>query len=260
MQELTEKNYFSSEIEWKYCGSTQFKRFCECPAKAMAILKGEWIEEKTDSMLVGSYVDAYMSGTLDIFKEQNPEIFTQKGELKAQFKKAEDIIRRIENDEMFKKYISGDNQKIFTGEIEGLPFKIKADSFFEDKAVCTDLKVVKDFEPIWNNRTGTKENFVNYWHYDWQAAIYSEIIRQNTGTLPKYFIAAITKEKHSDLALLNISQEDLLLNLEIVKSMIPMVKAIKEGKEEATRCECCDYCKENKKISKIINFRDLRVI
>lgn len=258
--ELNEKSYFSPEMEWKYCGSTQFKRFCECPAKAMAILKGEWIEEKTDSMLVGSYVDNYMSGTLDIFRESNPEIFTQKGELKAQFKKADDIIKRIENDQMFKKYISGDNQRIFTGEILGLKFKVKADSYFEEPNVCTDLKVVKDFEPIWNKKTGRKENFIESWHYDWQAAIYSEIIRQNVGTLPKYFIAAITKEKHSDLVLLNISEQDLLLNLEIIKSMIPIVKAIKEGKEEATRCEHCDYCRETKKVTRIINYRDLEMI
>lgn len=260
MQELTEQSYFSPEMEWQYCGSSQFKRFCECPAKAMAMLRGEWVEEKTDSLLVGSYVDAYMSGTLEQFKEQNQEIFTQKGELKAGFRKAEDIINRIENDELFKKYISGDHQTILTGEIEGLPFKIKVDSYFKDKNVCTDLKVVKDFEGIWNNKTNRKENFIEYWHYDWQAAIYAEIVRQNTGILPKYFIAAITKEKYSDLALLNIPEQDLLMQLEIVKSMIPYVKSIKEGKEQATRCEHCDYCKATKKLTKIINYHDLGLI
>lgn len=262
MQEygLSEENYFSSAMEWQYCGSSQFKRFCECPAKAMAMLKGEWVEEKTDSLLVGSYVDAYMSGTLEQFKEQNPEIFTQKGELKAGFRKAEDIISRIENDELFKKYISGDHQTILTGEIEGLPFKIKVDSYFKNKNVCTDLKVVKDFEGIWNNKTNRKENFIEYWHYDWQAAIYAEIIRQNTGVLPKYFIAAITKEKYSDLALLNIPEQDLLMQLEIVKSMIPYVKEIKEGKKAPTRCEHCDYCRSTKKLTKIINYHDLGLI
>lgn len=261
MQEfkLCEENYFSSAMEWQYCGSSQFKRFCECPAKAMAMLKGEWVEEKTSSKAIGSYVDAYISNTLEIFKENYPDWFTQKGELKslADIKKAQYIVERIENDELFKKYISGDHQTIMTGEIEGLKFKIKADSFFKDKNVCTDLKVVKDFEFIWNNKTGRKENFVEYWHYDWQAAIYSEIIRQNTGILPKYFIAAITKEKYSDLVLLNVSEQDLLIQLEIVKSMIPYVKAIKEGKAEATRCEHCDYCKSTKKLTQIINYRDL---
>ena len=37
---LCEENYFSLEAEKEYCGSTQFKRFYECPAKAMAILNG----------------------------------------------------------------------------------------------------------------------------------------------------------------------------------------------------------------------------
>ena len=257
MEKLTEENYFSPENEWKYCGSSQFKRFCECPAKAMAILKGEWQEEKTDSLLVGSYVDAYMSGDLENFKANNPEIFTQKGELKAQFKKAEDIISRIDNDELFKKYISGDHQTIFTGEIEGLKFKIKADSFFPKKNVCVDMKVVKDFEPIYNPRTNQKENFVDFWHYDWQAAIYAEIIRQNTGVLPKYFIAAITKEKNSDLAILNISEQDLIIKLETIKYMIPLVKDIKEGKAEATRCGHCDFCKQTKKLTEIIDYHSL---
>lgn len=255
--ELNNQNYFSKEMEMKYCGSTQFKRFAECPAKAMAMLKGEWVEKKTTSQLIGSYVDAYFSGEIEEFKANNPEIFKRDGTLKAEFIKAEDIIRRIKNDEMFLKYVSGDNQKIFTGEICGLPFKVKADSFFEDKNVCVDMKIVKDFECIWNPRTNQKENFVDFWKYTWQAAIYSEIIRQNTGKLPKFFIAAATKEEHSDLAILNISEQDLLINLEILKAMIPGIKNIKEGYSEPIRCECCDYCKETRKVSKIIDYRDL---
>lgn len=264
MENLTEANYFSQEMELKYCGSSQFKRFLDCPARAMAMLKGEWVEEKTESLLVGSYVDAYMSDCLDVFKEQNPEIFTQEKDgqkkLRAPYrKKAEDIIKRIENDELFKKYISGDNQRIFTGEIDGLPFKIKTDSFFEDKNVVTDLKVLKDFKPIYNEEKKEKENPIVYWHYDWQAAIYAEIVRQNTGKIPKYFIAAITKEKESDLAVVNIPEEELLLKLEIIKTLIPAVKAIKEGQMEATRCEKCDYCRATKKLKRIIDYRDLGI-
>lgn len=255
--ELCEENYFSPEMERKYCGSTQFKRLCECPAKAMAILNGEWIEKKTPSMMIGSYVDAAISGTLDIFKAKNPEIFKKDGTLKAEFVKAEQIVNAIENDEMFNKYVSGNNQRIFTGEIEGLPFKVKADSYFEDKNVCVDLKVLKDFEYIWNNNTKERENPIDYWKYTWQAAIYSEIIRQNTGKLPKFFIAAITKEEYPDKEIMNISEQDLLINLEIIKSMIPIVKDIKEGKAEAVKCGKCDYCKATKKVTHIIDYRDL---
>ena len=254
---LTEENYFSQEAEKEYCGSTQFKRFVDCPAKAMAILNGEWVEEKTSALLIGSYVDAAISGTLDIFKAKNPEIFKKDGTLKAEFVQAEKIVNIIENDPMFKKYVSGDNQRIFTGEIEGLKFKIKTDSFFEDKNVCVDLKVLKDFEYIWNNEQKEKQNPIDYWRYTWQAAIYSEIIRQNTGKLPQFFIAAVTKEKEPDKNIMLIPEDVILYNLETIRGLIPNVKAIKDGTIEATRCEKCDYCKSTKKINKIIDYRDL---
>jgi hypothetical protein len=59
-------------------GVSQFKAFEKCEAAALAELTGEYQREKTVSLLVGSYVDAHFEGTLDVFKAQNPEIFTKK--------------------------------------------------------------------------------------------------------------------------------------------------------------------------------------
>ena len=36
---------------------------------------GEWGKEKSTALLVGSYVDAYFEGSLDVFVAENPEIF-----------------------------------------------------------------------------------------------------------------------------------------------------------------------------------------
>lgn len=254
---LCEENYFSLEAEQEYCGSTQLKRFCDCEAKAMAMIKGEWQDKKTSALLIGGYVDAAISGTLDMFKIKNPEIFKQDGTLYSKYLQAEEIVNIIENDDMLKKYVSGDNQRIFTGEIENLKFKVKTDSYFEEKNVCVDLKVLKDFEYIWNKDTREMENPIDYWKYTWQAAIYSEIIRQNTGKLPMFFIAAVTKEEEPDKAIMNIPEEVLLQKLEIIKTVIPRIKALKEGKEEPIRCEKCNYCKATKKINKIIDYREL---
>ena len=61
----------------------------------MAIIKREFKEEN-DSMLVGSFVDAWLDGEIDKFMEIHPEIFnTRTGELKAQFKQADDICNII---------------------------------------------------------------------------------------------------------------------------------------------------------------------
>ena len=132
---LTEDNYFSSEAQVAYMGSSQFKAFDRCEAAALAEIRGEYAPEKSAALLVGSYVDAYFSGTLESFKSQNPDIFKRDGSLKAEYCQAEAVIRRIERDPMFIRYISGEPQKILTGEIAGVPFKIKMDSYHPGRAI-----------------------------------------------------------------------------------------------------------------------------
>ena len=131
--ELNENNYFSDEAKKIYTGSSEIKDFIKCEACALAKLKGEWQEEKSKAMMVSSYIDAAISGELDFFKEQNPEIFTKQGELKADYKVAEDVISQMKDDPMFMKYISGEPQVIMTGEISGVSVKIKIDSYHERK-------------------------------------------------------------------------------------------------------------------------------
>jgi len=164
MEKLNEKNYFSLENNIKYTGSSQIKSFISCEKAALAELTGEWKEEKSDAILVSSYVDEAISGTLDNFKEQHPEIFLKSGELKAQYKNAEEIVNKIKDDTIFYKYLQGEPQVIMTGEISGVPIKIKIDSYHKDKAIV-DLKCIKDFNLIWNENTKQKEDFITYYDY-----------------------------------------------------------------------------------------------
>lgn len=251
--EVTNENYFSNEMNNKYTGSSQIKSFLSCEAKTIAELKGEWIEEQSDSMKVSSYIDAWMSDELDDFKLKNPEIFTQKKELKAQYKIAEKVIEQIKNDEMFLKYISGDNQTIMTGEISGVPVKIKIDSYFKDKLIV-DLKSMKDLELIWNNKTKQKENFIQSYDYVLQAALYQEIVRQNTDKTLPFIIAVATKQEYSERALLSIPQDEMDLKLEFLKQYLPHIKDLKEGKVEPTSCGRCNYCKSKYKTNKIFEY------
>lgn len=102
--------------------------FIQCEAATLAKLKGEWVEDTSIALKQSSYVDAWMSNELEIFKEQNPDIFTKQGNLKAEYKLAEDIIEQIKSDPIFLKYIAtGENQKIMTGTISNVPIKIKID-------------------------------------------------------------------------------------------------------------------------------------
>lgn len=250
---LTEKNYFSKEASKFYTGSSQIKKMLSCEARTLAELNGEWEEEKSDAMLVSSYIDEAISGTLESFKEQNPQIFTQKGELKSQYKIADKVLEQIQNDHMFLKYLSGDHQTIMTGEISGVPVKIKIDSYFKDKLIV-DLKAMKDFNLIWNDTTKQKENFINLYDYILQAALYQEIERQNSGNKLPFIIAACTKQEYSERALLSIPQEELDLKLEFLKNYLPHVQDLKEGKVKPTSCGKCQYCLSKKKTEKIYDY------
>lgn len=99
---LTAENYYSKEANKEYMSVSQYKDFAgtygkmACEFSAVEKLEERWEQKKTTPLLVGSYVDSYFEGTLEEFKKENPEIFTQKGELKANYKQAERIIARME--------------------------------------------------------------------------------------------------------------------------------------------------------------------
>lgn len=242
---LTNENYFSPEAEAYYMGSTQFKRFMECEAQALAIIRGEYIPETSTALLVGSYVDAYFSGELDLFKGRRPDIFTRQGTLKSDFQQAEQIIQRIERDEQFMGAISGPTQVVMTGEIEGVPIKIKIDC--PQPSITVDMKIMRDMADVYDKENREWQPFWKAWGYDYQGAIYREIRRQNTGELLPFGLAVATKEKpEPDIELLTLPSTALDEALEIVKSSIVYYDGLKKGLYPAERCGKCAYCRSTK--------------
>lgn len=251
---LTKRNYYSRKANREYMSVSQFKAFTKCPAAALAELRGDYKREKTTALLVGSYIDSYFEGTLKSFKRQNPEIFKKDGTLKAEYIQAEQIIQRIERDDVFMQHIMGEHQVIMEGKICGVPVKIKIDSLLED--VITDLKIVRDFEDIRDEECGWLP-WYEYWRYDLQGAVYQEIVRQNIGMKLPFVLAAATKEKITDIDLLEIDQSDLDMQLDNVKRYIETYDAIKKGIVLPERCEACDYCKSTKILKEPRNTAEL---
>lgn len=245
MTALTKENYRTNH---EYMSYSRFCRFLECEASAAA----HYHTPSTESQLIGSYVDAYFSNELDDFKAEHPEIFTAKGELKAGFKKAEELIARIESDESMMYLLSGEKQAIMSGEICGVPFKIKMDSYIKDEMIV-DLKVMKDFNRVWSDAFNGYVNFALAYNYDIELAIFQEIVYQNTGKRLKCVLVCITKENPSDIGAFEIPQEDLDKALKIVKNNLPRIKSILDGETAPNRCEKCAYCRETKKAN-IIDF------
>ncbi len=240
---LTQRNYFSKKASLEYMSVSQFKAFQKCPAAALAEIKGRYEREKTTALLVGSYVDSYFEGTLPQFKYDNPDIFKRDGTLKNEYLQAEAIIDRIHRDRMFTRFMSGRKQVIMTGEIEGVKVKIKVDSLHKDKIV--DLKVMRDFQNVYVPEVGRVPWF-DAWGYDIQGAVYQEIVRQNTGNKLPFYLAAATKEKVTDLDIVELDQEALDFALDKFKRDVEYFDAIKKGAVEPIRCEKCDYCKQTK--------------
>lgn len=259
---LTAENYYSEAANYEYMSVSQFKDFVGtygrrgCEAAAMAKLRGEYKEEESTAMLVGSYVDAYFEGTLDAFKRQHPNIFKKDGGLKAEYLQAERIIERLERDELFMKYMSGKKQVIMTGELFGIPWKIKIDSDLTNIAIV-DLKVMASITELkWVKDIGYLD-FVRYWGYDIQGAVYQEVYYQNTGLRVPVYIAAATKEKKTNLEVIHVQDNYLREAMGIVEYNIERVKRVKAGEVEPDRCETCDYCRETKVLKHPISIADL---
>nr|DAJ62325.1 MAG TPA: Putative exonuclease [Caudoviricetes sp.] len=259
---LTADNYYSDDANRQYMSVSQFKDFngtygrIGCEFAAMEKLAGRWNPEPSTSLMVGSYVDSYVEGTLDDFKIRNTEIFTQKGELKAPYKKAEEIIARIERDKYFMKYLSGEKQTIMTGELFGCDWKIKMDSYIPGVAIV-DLKVMSSITDLkWVKDIGYLD-FVRYWNYDIQGAVYQKIVEINTGKKLPFFIAAVTKETEPDIRIIHVTQNYLDEALLIVESNINRVLMVKNGEVEPDRCDLCDCCKHNRILRRPISIMDL---
>ena len=259
---LTSENYHSPEANREYLSVSQYKDFTgtlgrpACEEQALAKLDEKWDMDKTTALLVGSYVDAHFEETLDVFKAQNPEIFMKNGGLKAEYRRAEEIINRIERDDYFMKYMSGKKQVIMTADLYGAKWKIKIDSYLEDVAIV-DLKVMESLTKMFWTKDFGYMDFTQYWGYDLQGAIYQEVVYQNTGKRLPFYIAAASKEKEPNIEIIQIDDQHLREKLIEVEHNTPNIMMLKCREVEPIRCGICDWCKHTKVLTKPIHFSEL---
>jgi len=243
---INAENYFSLENRQKYMSVSLFKAFkgtlhkVGCEAEGMATFRNDIQHEMSQPMLIGSYVDAYFEGSLAQFTA-NPVNKLQP----ANLEKAKNAIRTAEADPLYMKFMSGQKQTVFTAELFGMEWKIKIDSLLENAIV--DQKVMADIhKKEWSVKEKRYVNFIDFWGYDIQMAIYQEIYYRNSGRRVPCFIAPLTSEKVPDKAIIEVSPESMKNALEYVEYHIGTVKMLIEGKAEPVRCEECDYCKSTK--------------
>lgn len=241
--QINQDNYYSEAANREFFSVSQYKSFMSCEARAMAEIRGEYQRPVTRALLVGSFVDSYFEGTLEEFMKKNPGIYTRRRELRADFKRANQIIEIVKTDPKFMDSMSGEKQRIFTFELFGVKWKAKLDSYNPGKAI-TDLKVVARMDKL------------PLWRYDIQGAIYQKGVEICTGDRLPFYLAVVTKEKVLDRDIWQIPQSTLDFALRQVEENIGRYIDIKEGCIKPEHCGKCDYCKSIKK-ARVRNYNEL---
>jgi hypothetical protein len=264
--ELNRKNYFSSEMEKKYLGSTSFKAWDKysnfgCEAREVAKRKGEWTDKVNSAFLLGNYLHSWSSGDLQEFISNTPELFKKDGTLLKQYALGDTMINVFKNDPAMVQMREGEKEQIFTGEISGVPFKIQVDILNIGKGYFADIKTTKNmYEKYWNAETRERETFIQKYDYPLQFSIYVEILRQNLN-MDKHldcYILAVDKQEIPDHEIIYMDVDGFIKEkLEEIKFKLPHIMAVRNGEIEPERCEKCDYCRQTKKIIKPIHWLDL---
>jgi hypothetical protein len=263
MLKLNKANYFSQEANFQYMSNSQYKDFLSCEAMATAKLSGDWIQEPSDALLIGSYVHSWQEGRQREFISEHPEMFKKSGELLQKFIDADKMITTLQNDPFVMYVLEGRKEIIYTAELFGCWWKIMIDSHNLQKRRNLDLKTTRSItDKVWSEEDWAKVSFVEKYHYLLQSAIYSEVecLANNrpSGDWFDFYIVAVSKEKYPDKAVINMTDpERLVKELADVEAHMPRILAVKAGIEEPVRCEVCDYCRSTKQLTGAIHYSEL---
>ena len=256
---LNSQNYYSPESDRAYMSNSQFKSFLECEARTMAEIRGQWKEEPTEAMLVGSYLHAIVEGTQDQFREDNPSMFKKDGKPYAKFEQAELMAKVILEDEFASFVLKGEHEHIVAAQFGGVWWKAKLDVYNPKDGRIVDVKTVaKIRDKHWTADFGWA-SFVEAYGYVRQLAIYLELERIRAGRVSHFepLIVAVSKEDPPDKEIIGLDADRIAFEIEQVKLQLPHIINVKHGLEEPKRCEKCKYCRASKRLSHIVHYMDL---
>lgn len=273
MKKLTQKNYYQDK---EYLSYSRMKQFLKCPARALAVEGGAWIESRDETpLLLGNYVHSYFESQEAheaFLKENGDKLISKTGKTKGQLKKdfliGDSMIASLKDDPSFNRLYHGsstenvEKEMIVYGEIEGVPFKGKLDSVNLTQGYFADLKTMKSiYDMEWNaelrRKVPTAVNNILGFGYHSQLAIYRDLLKQMTGDEFRPIIVAVSKEEVPDKEVIRIDEEWLEEGLEEVKETIKEVWDVVQHKAEPIACGHCDYCRSQKKLNIIVTLNNL---
>ena len=273
--QLTADNYYTVEADRVYMSCSQYQDFLACEARAMAKLDGRFTPEPSEALIVGNYFHTAMESdeAHDEFCQENfDQIYKYKvsksGEISitgkyAPYVTADRMIAVCKEDPLIQSLIDfpGENEKIMTGKLFGMPWKIRLDKYCPKTRTIIDWKTTADINKTeYNPRIGERESFIEALGYMMRAAVYTEIEKQFTGHEEdaNFIIVAISKQDPPDKGafLLNHRQRYDYELTEIERNM-DRIYRLKNKMIAPRRCGMCDYCRSTKVLKKIVPYYTL---
>ena len=306
---LTAENYYTPQADLAYMSCSQYQGFCECEAKQNAKIRGRWKDRPTEAFLVGNFFHSYFESPqahMDFCAANMEEIYTGTSikkynkvrdevelavvmgkkpnvdpesflELKAPFKKAVEMIAVVESDPLMRQFLDmdGENELFMTGDIFGIPWRMKMDKYVPDMRLIIDYKTVANiWETSYDPQTKTRRTFVETYGYLFRAAVYSMIEAQNAlGVtfeeayrqlqsddldLANFFLLCVSKQEYPDKQVLRLNnRQEYLYELEKVRNNLIRFAWIKQGRTLPKRCGMCDYCRSTKVLKEVIPYYEL---
>lgn len=264
--ELTRDNYYSLEADREYMSCSQYQGFLECEAKQLAKLQGRWTDEPSEAFAVGNYFHTYFEGpeAHEQFVKENADlIFLKQTKAEAEqgirrkrapFEQADKMIQTAESDELIKSLIEmpGENEKIMTGKLFGVPWRVRLDKYVPNGRMIIDWKTCASITELrWSEELHEKVTFIDAYGYMMRAAVYSEIEKQFAGTDldPHFIIVAISKQDYPDKEVVSLNHRQRYdYELSKIKDRLPYIQQVKLGHMKPKRCGVCDYCRATKKL------------
>ena len=262
--QLKRDNYHTTGADRQYMSVSQYKDFICCESMAMAKMQGAWVPAVNLNYQVGSYIHAWAEGpeALEDFKATHPEMYTQKGQLRSEFRQADQMIATLADDPLVMFALTGHKEIILTGDLAGARWKIRMDVYNpEGKRRIVDLKTTRNItELIWSTERGCKVSFVDAYNYPLQMAVYAEIERQNSqlDNWAETYIVAVSKEDPPDKAVISLVDDARFAReLYEVEQNMTRIMAVKEGLMTPRRCEKCAYCRSTKRLKKVLHYSEI---
>lgn len=253
--DLLGKDYYGKESSIRYWSISQYKRFRECEARALAELRGDWADTRDNTaLLVGNYVHSYFESeeAHEEFKQTNgSKMISSRGATKGQLKKdyvvAEQMIEALKSDSNFMAIYQGEKEAAITGFIGGVEFKGKIDCLNVDRGYFVDIKTTKGpiDDLVW---TGSeKVRWFEAYGYILQMAAYKNMLEAKYKKPFEPILYAVTKETPPDTRAIRIQNIDAMqFELDSLAQNIEHLDAVKKGAEKANPCGKCEYCRANK--------------